>query len=238
MQQLSYDPHDPWFDVYGWEIAAQVITFENIYGLDSEASTVARQGDHTVIACSQLTWAGGQERCEGSARIEVTRTGDGIEIVVSAQHTEKIRCVKLLVRGLAPGEIIGAFWGRSPIRGAGAVLSYPTPLHTPLVFLAQAGSEQAYFQSLDDRVRAKRFAFYERDGAVVAELIFEELAPQMSPSVTAPTWRIGRTGDPGAIAEAHRLHIERSYNLQPWESRTMRHVSRYPVVVSGIGQHR
>ncbi len=220
MQQLSYDPNDPWFDIDGWEIAAQVITFDNIYGLDGDVATVARQGGRTVISCPRLTWAGGQERCGGSARIEVSRTDDGIETVVSAQHAEKVRCVKLLVRGLPPGDVTGAFWGRSQLGSGGVVLSYPTPLHTPLVFLSQPNGEHVYFQSLDDRVRAKRFAFYERDGAVVAELIFEELATEMTSSVTTPPWRIGRTGESGAIAEAHRLHVERAYNLQPWESRS------------------
>jgi hypothetical protein len=239
MQQLSYDANDPWFHIDGWEIAAQVITFENIYGLDSQATHVERLGERTLIACQQLTWAGGQERCEGSARIEVSRTDDGIEVALSARHTEKIRCVKLLVRGLAPGEVIGAFWGRSPLRGPGVVLSYPTPLHTPLVFLGPASGERVYFQSLDDRVRAKRFTFYERDGAVVAELIFEELAPQMTSAVSVPPWRVGRTSDPAVIAEAHRLHVERAYKLEPWESRAdvpdwARHVA---LVVALHGMH-
>ncbi len=219
MQQLSYDPRDPWFDVHGWRLALQIITFENVYGLDPEATVVTEEGGHTAIDCRRLTWAGGQAQIDGAARIDVSRTANGIEIAASAELGEKIRCLKLLVSGLPKGEIIGAFWGRSTLRASGVVLTYPTPLHTPLVFLAPQIGEYVYFQSLDDSVRAKRFAFYERDGDLTAELIFEELATDMSRSITTPPWRVGRVAEPGAIAEEHRRHIERAYGLQPWETR-------------------
>ncbi len=219
MQQLSYDPPDPWFEITGWHITVQIITFENVYGLDPEATAVTAVAGRTVIDCGRLTWAGGQERCDGSARIEAARTVDGLEIVVSAHHRQPVRCVKLLVRDLPSGDVIGAFWGRSPLRREGTILTYPTPLHTPLVFLAPADGTHTYFQSLDDRVRAKRFAFYRRDGDLIGELIFEALATEMSGSITIPPWRIGRTAHPEAVVEQHRQHIERAYGLRPWESR-------------------
>ena len=33
MQQFSFDFSDPVFDIDGWRLSAQVITFENTYGL-------------------------------------------------------------------------------------------------------------------------------------------------------------------------------------------------------------
>ena len=219
MQQLSYDPRDPWFEIDGWRLAVQIISFENVYGLDPDATAVTRDAGRTVIDCGRLVWAGGQERCDGSARIEATPTADGLEVVVSARHAPPLRCVKLLVHGLPSGDVIGAFWGRSPLRPGGTILTYPTPLHTPLVFLAPQDGPHLYFQSLDGRVRAKRFAFYQHDGDLIAELIFEELATEISGSITAPPWRIGSTSQPEAVAEQHLQHIERAYGLQPWESR-------------------
>ena len=82
--------------------------------------------------------------------------------MLDARHTQKIRCLKLIARGLPLGDIIGAFWGASKLSHGGVTLTYPTPLHTPLVFLAPPSAPAVYLQSLDDRVRAKRFAFYER----------------------------------------------------------------------------
>jgi len=219
VQHLSYDPGDPWFEIDGWRIGLQVITFENVYGLDQEAVTVARQGGRTTVTCGQLTWAGGRERCEGSAGIEAALTDDGLEVVASARHRKKIRCLKLMVAGLPPGEVAGAYWQRSPLPWGGLILSYPFPFHTPLVFLTPPSGPHLYFESLDDRVRAKRFAVYQRDGAVTVDLIFEDAAHEMTGAVTTPPWRIGRCDDPAAVAARHLEHVEQAYGLEPWESR-------------------
>jgi hypothetical protein len=219
VQQLSYDPGDPLVEIDGWRIGLQVITFESGYGLDPQALTVERHGERTVVSCDGLTWAGGQERCAGAARIEATATEGGLEIVASAEHEKTVRCLKLIVAGLPPGEVIGAWWQQRPLPGGGLVLSYPLFLHTPLVFLAQEDGPHVYLQSVDDRVRAKRFAFYERDGTLTAELIFEELATEMTSRVTTPPWRIGRCDDPGVVVAEHTAHVERAFGLQPWETR-------------------
>ncbi len=181
--------------------------------------TVARHGERASIACGRLTWAGGRERCQGWAAIEATTTDDGLQIIVSARHPNRIRCLKLLLAGLPPADVTGAYWQRVPIPRDGLIVNYPWPLHTPLVFLTPSSGEHLYFQSLDDRVRAKRFAFYEREGALTAELIFEEAASEMTGTATTPPWRIGRCGDPGAVAARHLEHVERAYGLEPWESR-------------------
>jgi hypothetical protein len=69
MQQLSYKPQDPLFEIAGFRIGLQVITFENIYGLDVGSTRVRTTGSRTVVECDALTWAGGQERVAGHARI-------------------------------------------------------------------------------------------------------------------------------------------------------------------------
>ena len=219
MQQLSYDPDDPQLEIDGWQLGVQVITFENVYGLDPSAITTARADGPTIISCERLTWAGGQERSDGAARIEATATEDGLEIVVSASHARTVRCLKLIVSGLPAGELLGAFWGKTRVSREGIVIPYPFPLHTPLVFLTPHDGPMLYFQSLDDRVRAKRFVFYERDGHTTAELIFEDLAPEMGTSPRTAPWRIGRCADAQSIVARHIEHVERAYGLAPWESR-------------------
>ncbi len=181
--------------------------------------TVAREGQRTTVTCGQLTWAGGRERCRGWAAIEAAPTDDGLEIVVSARHPKKIRCLKLLLTGLPPGDVDGAFWHTLPLPADGLIVSYPWPLHTPLVFLTPSSGEHLYFQSLDRRVRAKRFAMYERDGELTVELIFEEAAHEMTGEATTPPWRVGRCADPAAVVARHLEHVEVAYGLEPWESR-------------------
>jgi hypothetical protein len=219
VQQLSYDPQDPVIEIDGWRLGVQVITFENVYGLDTTAITTTRDGERTVVSCNGLTWAGGRERANGSASIDALRTSDGLEVVVNASHERKVRCVKLIVSGLAEKELLGAFWGRTRVTREGIIIAYPFPLHTPLVFLQSEGGGQLYFRSLDDRVRAKRFAFYEHEGQTIAELVFEELAPEMGTSAHTAPWRIGRCADASAIVEQQIALVEDAYGLEAWESR-------------------
>ncbi|MFT3772510.1 MAG: hypothetical protein QM820_44520 [Minicystis sp.] len=227
MQHFSFDFGDPMFDLSGWRIGAQVITFENTYGLDPAATRLSTaDGCHRIIA-DQLMWAGNQEKAAGRATVSAVPTGDGLELIASAMHTRKIRCTKLIVRGLPPATtLIGDGWRASPI-GQGRVLRYPPRvscsvenLHTPLIFLETPDGETLYFRALDTRVREKRFAVYPSplDGGLTVELIHEDLGPDMTVTTTTPPWRIGRTRDPDAVVADHLRHLEASFGLTPWAS--------------------
>jgi hypothetical protein len=79
---------------------------------------------------------------------------------------------------------------------------YPSTTHTALIFIDAGGGEYVFFESLDDRVRAKRFAVMQRDGGVAVELIHEDAASEMAGETRMPPWRIGRTREPVAIVPA------------------------------------
>ncbi len=230
MQRFSFDFGDPVFEIGGWRLAVQVTTFENTYGLDPERTAVRREGDGWVVEAEGLTWAGGQMKAEGWAWLRASPAEEGIEVVAGAEmaHPDgpngRVRSLKVIVRGLEAEQLIGRNWEPRPFPAHGRVLRYPgfldTPpfIHTPLVFL-EKGGEHVYFRSLDDRVRAKRFAFYGQDGEAVAELIHEEASHEMSGRIETPPWRIGRTRDPEAVVREHTAHVERAYGLRPWEER-------------------
>ena len=222
MHQFSFDFGDPVFEIGGWRLGLQVITFENTYGLDSDhASGAGSEG----VRVDGLTWAGGQQKSPGRASIAAAPIEGGLEVVASAEHSQRVRCLKLIVSGLPAGNLIGRRWESGPVPPAGTVLAYPFDphapfaLHTPLVFLSDPAGGYIYFRSLDPRVRAKRFAFYHAADGLVAELIHEEAAHQMSNAVATPPWRIGRCSDPDAVVEDHLSFVERSHGLQPWETR-------------------
>ena len=101
MQQFSFDFGDPIFDLKGWQIGAQLITFENTYGLDPEATRLIEADGRYQIIADQLMWAGNQEKADGRAAVSAAPTDDGLELCVAATHTQKIRCTKLIVRGRA-----------------------------------------------------------------------------------------------------------------------------------------
>src|SRR3990172_3669573 len=65
MHQFSFDSGDPFFDLDGWQIGLQVITFENVYGLDPELTRVEEDGGCWTVTAEGLTWAGGQRRRGG-----------------------------------------------------------------------------------------------------------------------------------------------------------------------------
>jgi hypothetical protein len=217
MQQFSFDFNDPVFDIAGWRLSAQVITFENTYGLP--AATIERDGDATTVSAPSLTWAGGQRAADGTASIHTTPTHDGTEVIVEASMPRRIRCTKLIVSGLPDGELLGHRWARERVGRGGTVVYYPNTTHTALIFLALEGGDYIYFESLDTRVREKRFAVMRRDDGVAIELIHEDAAHEMSGATRTPPWRIGRTRDPAAIARRHDAHMAAAFGIEPWATR-------------------
>ncbi len=217
MQQFSFDFHDPVFEIDGWRLSLQVISFENTYGVPP--AEIERHDGGASVRVDALTWAGGQRTAPGSATLDVTRTDDGIEAVAGAALPGKVRCTKLIVSGLPSGELLGHRWSRQPVTRGGTTVHYPSTTHTALVFLDCGGGEHIYFESLDNRVRAKRFAVMQRDDGITVELIHEDAASEMTGATRTPPWRIGRTREPQAIVRRHDAHVAAAFGIEPWETR-------------------
>ncbi len=217
MQELSFDPRDPVIEFDGWRFSLQIVTFENLYGIASPA--IERTGDGLTATASRLAWAGGQRETDGRATLRLRRTDDGVEAIVEAEAPERIRCTKLILRVLPDAELLGHRWRREPVTRTGTVVHYPATTHTALVFLSQQDGAYVYFESLDDRVRAKRFTVVRRDDSIEVELIHEDAAPEMAAAARTPAWRIGRTRDPEAVVRRHDARVAAAFGLQPWESR-------------------
>jgi hypothetical protein len=75
MHQFSFDFADPFFDLAGWQVGLQVITFENTYGLDAARARLQLRDDGFAIAADGLMWAGGQQKSGGRASVTARRTG-------------------------------------------------------------------------------------------------------------------------------------------------------------------
>ena len=217
MQQFSFDFHDPVFEIEGWRLSIQVVSFENIYGVPP--ADIVRDGVHDSVRADHLTWAGGQRTAPGTGTLAVTQTDDGIEATISASMPQRIRCTKLIVSGLPAGDLLGHRWARQAVTLGGTTVHYPSTTHTALVFLDIGGGEHLYFESLDNRVRAKRFAIMQRDGGITVELIHEDAAHELTGETRTPPWRIGRTRDPEAIVRRHDAHVAAAFGIEPWQSR-------------------
>ena len=225
MQQFSFDFPNPTFDLHGWRASLQVVTFDNTYALAAGPARVRDRGETREVRCDALSTASGVVT-QGRAWMRARRQHDAVDIVVGSDAGRKIRCLKLVINGLPPGALSGRHWeAGAPVPPGGIVYRYPfdlrsaVSLHTPLVFLSDPAGGFIYFRSLDPAVRAKRFAFIPRGDTLSAELVFEELGPQMSRHTVAPAWRIGRCANPEAIVEEHLSSLERNVGLAPWEKR-------------------
>lgn len=77
MHDLSYTLEHPAFDYRHQSLALYIYTFENVYGLDPDACAVRREGEALTVEARGLTWANGQEKAAGRARLVVRPSGHG-----------------------------------------------------------------------------------------------------------------------------------------------------------------
>jgi hypothetical protein len=224
VQFPSFDLRDPVFDAFGFRLSLQIVTLENVLGLDPEQTSARREGRSFVVRAAGLTWAGGCERERGAVIVRVVREGPaGVRVRIKARTRAPIRCVKLLVRDLAAPLSIVDERSERPVGAFGELLSYPNRIPLPFVML-RAGDETLAARVEDDRVREKRFAVaLERHGPLAGrgalEVIHEEDAARFGPKLEAPPIVLVRGA---AREEAERAQVafaERALGLRGFEER-------------------
>jgi hypothetical protein len=212
MQFASFDLRDPVFEAFGLRFSVQLVTLENLYGIDPERTRVERTGDSFHLRAAGLTWAGRQERSPGELELELRTDGNRrIRASLRARAPERIRCTKLLLRDLDdPAELPphGQLW------------IYPKQIPAPVVSV-RFGGESIGVRAEDPSVREKRFAAYRERagphaGRGVLELIHEESAPAFSTAIESPAFVIERGARLESLESEHATFLERAYGLRPW----------------------
>ena len=225
MHFASFDLGDPLFDGFGLRLSVQLVTLENLYGIDPERVRIESGAGRIRIAASGLRFAGGQRRCDGSLELAIDASEPGlVRLRASARAPARIRCAKLLLRDLDPAlatSTDGATF--APVGDHGELFAYPMRLPTPLVWL-RAGDAVLALRAEDDRVREKRFAFArERIGPLAgrgaAELIHEESATRFAESIATPEFVVDRRGDAARAEADHVAWIARAFGLVPFAER-------------------
>jgi hypothetical protein len=222
----SFDLGDPLFEVEGLRLSAQLVTLENLYGLDPARTRVGRgRGGALEVCAAGLRCAGGQERAEGEVRLRALPEGPGrLRLRLSARAPGRIRCTKLLLRDLAPPlAVVDPGGAAREVGAAGELRSYPGLLRAPL-FLIRAGGERLGARAEDPRVREKRFAVsLERVGGLagrgVLELVHEEDASRFGPSLETPPFVVERGATWDGLEAAHAAFAERELGLVPLAER-------------------
>ncbi|GAA4611619.1 hypothetical protein [Saccharopolyspora hordei] len=248
---LSFDPRDPYFPVPGApgvEWALQVFTTTNGYGLTSARLSE----DGRRLHADRYARLGQQVPVEaGSVDVEISDDGGALQWSIAARHTEPIKSVKLLLRGLPAEQLRAGWWAPNTARGwAHGVdgqrfqLEYPGPdWATPWV---AAGTEQSglTLSVRDPLVRRQVLHVHHPPYAPgpIAELVHLPMASARATRYQVPPIRL-RLGTDGYAADAdldaHLAFVESAQGLQPWSTRPdvpewVRHIA---LVVTLHGQH-
>jgi hypothetical protein len=233
-QKFSFDFPEPSVAFGGYEFGFRVFTHENVYGLSAPQLRVQRIGEDGAleIACSELVWAGGQERAAGRVTARLTARDDNVQCAVHAEMERPIKAVATIVRGIPRGRLSAAGAPFFDPHDDEVLLGYPFSggdlfgpvsnggLTTPLVLVQPSGDGPIVaISSMDDRVRTKRFYFQPGDGGYRLEALVEAEGWQPSNTFQAPPWRIGRAPTVTAAAAPHFAHVERAFRLPRWDTR-------------------
>src|SRR5512138_3898951 len=73
LQFYSFDLNDPLIRLADWNLSFQIITLENVYGLDPDTLRVDEAAGGWTVSCSRLSWAGQQRRAPGSFHADIVR---------------------------------------------------------------------------------------------------------------------------------------------------------------------
>lgn len=225
MHFASFDAGDPIFDAFGLRLSAQIVTLDELLGMDPAHVRVETGEGRVRVVAAGLRAAGGQLAAPGSLTIEVERAGPHLlRLRATATADARIRCVKILLRDLdAPLEVSTDGAAFAAVGAHGDVFGYPMRIPTPLVWV-RSGAATWALRAEDERVREKRFAFScERIGALAGrgciELIHEEAATRFAASIATPDFVVDRRGAADLAEAEHVAWVARSFGLVPFERR-------------------
>ncbi len=164
--KFSFDFPEPAVEFEGLRVSFRLYTFENTYALDRDAMTVEEKDQALAIHCSQLVWAGGQQKGSGKLEARLRKNGVFVECEAKAEMDRPIKSVAAIVRGVPRGKISAGGQRFIDPKDDEVLLGYPFSggslfiaegMNTPLAVI-QAGEEEFFFLSaLNREVKANRF---------------------------------------------------------------------------------
>ena len=231
-QKFSFDFPEPSVALDGYEFGFRIFTHENVYGLVAEAMSVRPVDGGFAVECSELVWAGGQQRARGHLSARLAPTPAGVMCTVDAEMGQPIKTVATIVRGVPRGRISAGGASFFDPRDDEVLLGYPFSggdlfgpqgnggLTTPLVLVQPPGADAIVALSAeDDRVRTKRFYLQPGASGYRVEALVEAEGWRRSTTLRTPTWRITRAATIAEAAGAHYAHVERAFRLARWDTR-------------------
>ncbi len=226
--KLSYDFPEPSVEFEGFRISFRVFTFENIYGLDQSQMTVEPRSDGLAIKCSQLVWAGGQQKASGKVEAQVRKNGPHVELEARAEMQQPIKSMTAIVRGVPRGKISAGGQTFFDPKDDEVLLGYPfgggdlftaRGMNTPLAVIQKGEQDYFFLSALNQSVHANRIYLQPGPNAYRAEMVFEAPGWKKNNALQSPVWRLGESKSLEAAMRLHYEHVERTFGLPDWEKR-------------------
>ena len=208
-----------------------VFTAENTYAMDRSLMRAAGNAGVLELTCTGMVWAGGQEKSAGSVTVRFARSGSTISWDITAEMPMPIRTVTTVIRDLPRGKV--GFGGGEPqdtedgdviggyTFGAGDLHGAQTPrgMTTPVSVLQAGDSDFFWLSAQETMVRPKRMYYQSGPKGFRVEAIHEHNGWHNDTRIAVPRWQLGRASSFEAAMAPHMAHVEKTFNLQPWESR-------------------
>lgn len=211
IQKFSFDFKDRYFDFDGLQFAFRVSTLENVYGPDPEKTLVIGRDKSLHIEARSLQLAGGQRHLPGHLVADIWKGDDELRIKVNTEHQKIVKCITILVRGLA-----------APVEEE-KVNGWPTSsLETPpFPEIKTIDGRTASIMPATTRLRFRRWAIYqEYSGHRVFNMSEDEEYMKRSRQMEGSEWIIVRNTTPGAMITRWYGLLEKEQGLRSWDDRT------------------
>ncbi len=230
--RFSFDFPEPAVVFGGHRFSVLVFTDENTCAMDRSLMRAMGNDDALELTCTGLVWAGGQEKAPGNVTVRFARSGSTITWDVTAEMQQPSKTVTTVIRDVPRGKV--SFGGGTPqdthdgdllggyTFGAGDLHGGQTPqsMGTPVAIVQADDADLVYFTTQDTRVRPKRYLFQAAEHAFRTEAIYEHDAWRNDTRVVVPRWQMGRAATFEDAMAPHMAHIEKAFNLTPWETRS------------------
>ncbi|CAL99620.1 hypothetical protein A8924_0666 [Saccharopolyspora erythraea NRRL 2338] len=251
---LSFDPKDPYFPApgtYGVEWGVQVFTEDNGYAIHAGCAYV-HETDRVTVHSDRFALFGQQTTVDaGVVDAEVVNRDGVLEWSIKVRHTEAVKAVKLMLRGLPPEQLRAGWWtpntGRGwahGVNGHRIQLEYPGPDMATAWLAVGDEAECSTLSIRDPRVRRQivHVRHPQYSPLPIVEVVHVTSADDRSQTYRVPPVRL-RVRASSAVADQdlddHLAFAEKAHGLRPWETRPdvpdwMRRVA---LVVTLHGQH-
>jgi hypothetical protein len=226
---LSFDPRDPYYAVPGedglrW--AVQVFTADNGYGIDPDTVRLEHPGQDRLRLVAGGYARLGQQTAAGAGRVEVVahRRDGAVTFEVAADHSESVKSIKLLLRGLPAAGWWSPTTPRDTLDTGRFQWTYPGPEWATRWAASGTGAGAVTLSVRDVAVHATALHVHQppyADGPIV-EVVVAAPANDRGRRFVAPPVRLLRADGPGALdadLDDHLRFVEDAYDLRPWEAR-------------------